>query len=455
MAAKKRTKRSKPMESESPVTTPEVSPTKQPPKKKQKSSRKNAMKKLKIRDINGRMLTTGTCEVTGIVIACTGVQERFGKYGRYHVSQCTLLDEFGNSIDVKSYKEQAASDADKYQKHREVQVVFETKNIVRNELRYNCAANKYHIRNPSRITMTPTSVSKTLNTMVFENETIETVKDLATHGAMKKHLSGIITEINKKEFNGKEGLMFRVNDATASQMHIFYEIPGKNVGLVQEGEFIFIWNATIQKKDNYINSDGGVCLDVNVFKSLKKQEKTMKKMLEQDEMYRWSPKKYDFADFTPISIEKIKSLWRRCRREEEFELKDKYHEIVLQDVEIEDFENLSTSTYLSAKADAKHKKLSEEELAEMSPNHVEHNWMLKVVISNGIEEYRITLFNSMGDKLMKTSAQDWQKSSESKKQKIIETIFKAKFDVYLTLQKKEYQGRMELKTNVVNLNASI
>ena len=71
------------MGSESPVTSIESSPTKQPAKKKQKTARKNVVKKLKITDINGRMFRSGTCEITGIVIASEDVQEKTGRYGRF------------------------------------------------------------------------------------------------------------------------------------------------------------------------------------------------------------------------------------------------------------------------------------------------------------------------------------------------------------------------------------
>ena len=58
----------------------------------------------------------------------------------------------------------------------------------------------------------------------------------------------------------------------------------------------------------------------------------------------------------------------------------------------------------------------------------------------------------MGDKLMGVTAQQWNKSDEQERKSVVNEVFESKFDMYLTLQKKEHKsGYLFLRTNVVNI----
>ena len=450
---KKRTRKSKMIESESPVTSVSASPNKPPPSKKQKTAQSEANRKLSITDINGRMTTNVSCQVSGVVILKTGIQQKKGKWGSFTVSRCTILDSKGNSMDIKSYKQQAASDSNKYECFREIEVVFPSKNVTRTDLRYNGGDNKFFIKNPTRLTMTPTSTKTKLAAIKFDSETIEEIQSHADQQSKKINLCGIVTEVQSQQFNGNDGLMVRINDATSTQRHVFYETVGINSTLIKPDEFIFIFNANIQEKDGYINADGGIPLDVNIFKTLKTKQKQLQQMQEKNGLFQWKPTEYDFETFTETSVKKFNRLIIKCKQEgDEFELKEKYKQILLKDVEIADFINLCDVTYQSLKNDKKCKKLSDEQLIEVDSDEVISVWKLEIIISDGTSEPSVTLFNAMGDKLMSITAQQWNKSSEHERKSVIDEVFESKFDMYLTLQKKEHKsGHLFLRTNVVNI----
>ena len=123
--------------------------------------------------------------------------------------------------------------------------------------------------------------------------------------------------------------MIRINDASGTQRHVFYEEHALNIDLIKQNEFIFILNANVQERDGYINCDGGMPLDANVFKSLKKKQKQMNQIQENDAIYKWQPKEYDFDQFTLTSVKKLDYLTKKCKSQGvEFELKkniNKFH----------------------------------------------------------------------------------------------------------------------------------
>ena len=271
--SKQRKRRGRTIEPESPVTSTSTSPTKQPPSKKQKTNQNETVRTLAISEINGRFTTNVVCRVQGIVLTKEEPQEMKGKYGRFQLSQFTMVDMNGKAIDVKSYKQKALADANKYEKFREVEVVFSTKDVSRTDLRYNRADNKYYIKNPVRVTMTPMNVKTKLSTMKFSFKTIEEMQNNVQGQVTKNNICGIVTEIMTQQFQQREGLMIRINDASGSQRHVFYERNVIDATLIKKDGFIFIWNANVQEKEGYINADGGIPLDPNAKQMLRMQEK--------------------------------------------------------------------------------------------------------------------------------------------------------------------------------------
>ena len=380
-------------------------------------------------------------------------QEKQGKYGHFQLSQFTMFDADANSIDVKSYRQKAISDASKYEEFRGVEVIFATKDVSRSELRYNNANNKYFIKNPVRVTMTPSNEEKTLAGMKFESKLIEQIQAEADCQVKKVNISGIVTEIENQQFKQNEGLVLRINDTSGTQRHVFYEKHALNTDLIKQNEFIFILNANVQERDGYINCDGGIPLDANVFKSLKKKQKQMNQMQENDALYKWQPKECDFNQFTLTSVKKLDYLTKKCKSQGvELELKEKYQQILLENVQIIDFVNLCDATYQSLKNDRKCRKIKEDQLETTDAKNIINVWKLNVIISNGDYEHELAFFNVMGDALMDVTAQQWFSMDETKKQRVVDVSMESSFNIYLTLKKKEYaKDKFSLRENVVRI----
>ena len=425
----------------------------EPRTKKQKTQENEiGVKSVSINEINGRHTSNIKCETKGIVIAKIKPQERIGQFGKFKVSSCTIIDESGDSMDVKSTGLQAFSHSNKYDMYREIEVVFQTKNVSRADLRYAGGNSKHLIQNPVRITMTPSAPKTNLAKLQLEFETIEAVKTGATYQVRKANLCGIITEVQNKQFKSSSGLLIRINDETGTQSHVFYDAESINIDLIQLNEPIFILNANVQQKDEYVNSHGGIIADVKMFKTLKKQQKKLKQALDRKEIYEWQPKKYDFSTFNTVSVRKLHRISLKCK-DEEYELKKKNEEIALQHVHIE-FNNLCAVTYPALKSDPKRKKLDEEKVTQVEPEDITQIWKIGITISDEKGEDSVMVFSKVGDELMGITAETWHKMNETRRQNVINQALDSTFTFYLTLQKKEYQpGRFALRKNVVKVES--
>ena len=103
---RKRTRKGKMIESESSVTSLHASPNKPPPLKNKRTDWNEKKPRSSIMNVNGRMTTNVTCQVSEVVISKTRLQEKKENWGSLRVSWCTILDGKWNSMNVKSLDQQ-------------------------------------------------------------------------------------------------------------------------------------------------------------------------------------------------------------------------------------------------------------------------------------------------------------------------------------------------------------